>query len=287
MKTDDGRADRAAVRAETSSDAVRTASSQPPSFLPSLNTRTVLMQGYGGDEVEAYLACPASNRTRAGVIVIHPVFGYSRATIGSVVRLAWLGYDTICPNLFWREAPGAAPCAASAMARLNGGVPDDRVIGDVEGARSYLRSLPSSNGKVGIVGFGAGAREAVLAACNVDFDAAVDCYGEFIVGPQPDGMFPIQTASIVEHLPKLRAPLLGLFGKEDTSPDREQVAELAQILDEEDKPHEFHSYDHAGHGFLSLDHATYRPYAANDAWDRIAAFLALHLGSDSGSQKGP
>jgi dienelactone hydrolase len=57
-----------------------------------------------------------------------------------------------------------------------------------------------------------------------------------------------------------------------------QVAELDEILSEEDKPHEFHSYDHAGHDFFAVDQPSYRVAAANDGWERIAAFYANHLG---------
>jgi carboxymethylenebutenolidase len=57
-------------------------------------------------------------------------------------------------------------------------VPDEWLIEDVAAATDYLRSLTTSNGRVGVIGYGAGGRQAVLAARNVDFDAAVDCYGE-------------------------------------------------------------------------------------------------------------
>jgi carboxymethylenebutenolidase len=245
----------------------------------SLSTQTVRIEGYGGDEIEAYLARPHRAGSRAGMVVVHGMFGYDSAAIESVVRLAWLGYDAVCPNLFWREAPSAPARDGSDIARLNGGVPDERVIDDIAGARTYLRSLTESNGRVGIIGFGAGAREAVLVACHVDFDAAVECYGEFIVGEPPDGMFPFQTTNIVRDLPMLRVPLLGLFGKEGQYPSPAQVAELEEILDEEGKPHEFHSYEHAGHGFMSPDHSTYRVSVANDAWERITAFLSRYLGA--------
>jgi carboxymethylenebutenolidase len=66
----------------------------------------------------------------------------------------------------------------SVTARANGGVPDEWLIEDVAAATDYLRSLTTSNGRVGVIGYGAGGRQAVLAARNVDFDAAVDCYGE-------------------------------------------------------------------------------------------------------------
>ena len=243
----------------------------------SLCAETVLIGGAGGDEVEAYLARPAGDAPRGGVVVIHHMPGYDRATKEIVRRFAELGYDAICPNLYWREAPGAAPDDAAATARANGGVPDERLIGDVGGATAYLRSLPSSNAKVGVIGYCSGGRQAVLAACNLELDAAVDCYGAFVVGTPPEG-FPLRVTNLVEQLPRLGAPLLGLFGKEDSHPSPEQVAELDQILTADNKPHEFHSYDDAGHAFFAVDRPSYRVAAANDGWERITTFYGSNLG---------
>ena len=65
--------------------------------------------------------------------------GYDRGSKEIVRRFAELGYDAIMPNLYWREAPGAAPDDAAATARAQGGVPDARLVGDVGGAAAHLR----------------------------------------------------------------------------------------------------------------------------------------------------
>jgi carboxymethylenebutenolidase len=243
----------------------------------SLSAHPVRITGHGGDEVEAYLARPEGDGPRGGVVVIHHMPGFDRATKEITRRFAELGYDAICPNLYTREAPGAAPDDAAATARANGGVPDERLIGDVGGAAAHLRSLPTSNGKVGVIGYCSGGRQSVLAACNLDLDAAVDCYGAFVIGTPPEG-FPLQVANLVDQLPNLRPPLLGLFGKEDSYPSPEQVAELDEILTANNKPHEFHSYDDTGHAFFAVDRPAYRVAAANDGWEKIATFYATNLG---------
>src|SRR5271170_5553869 len=203
----------------------------------SMQTETIEITGYEDDPIEAYLARPAGGGPRGGVVVIHHMPGYDRGTKEIVRRFAEIGYDAICPNLYWREAPGAAPDDAAATARAAGGVPDARLLGDVQGAAVYLRSLPTSNGKVGVIGYCSGGRQSVLAACHLDLDAAVDCYGAFVVGTPPDG-FPLQVANLVDQLPNLRAPLLGLFGNEDQYPSPEQVDELEEILKADGKPYE-------------------------------------------------
>ena len=241
-----------------------------------MTTQTILFDGYGSDEVEAYLAVPSERGPRGGVIVLHHMPGWDRGTKEITRRFAEMGYDAVCPNLYWREAPGASPDDAAAAARARGGVPDERLVGDLAGAAAHLRSLPSSNGRVGVIGYCSGGRQAVLAACNVDVDAAVDCYGAFVVGEPPEG-YPVQVTNLVEQLPALRCPLLGLFGNDDAYPSPEQVDELDRILTELGKPHEFHRYDGAGHAFFAADRPAYRPEAANDGWQRIAAFCAAHL----------
>ncbi|MCF1812906.1 dienelactone hydrolase family protein, partial [Mycobacterium intracellulare] len=147
---------------------------------------------------------------------------------------------------------------------------------DVAGAVEQLRSLPGANGKFGVIGHCSGGRHAYLAACSLPFDAAVDCYGAFIVEDPPEGM-PKTMKPILELAAKLSCPLLGLFGLDDRFPAPAVVAALDAELDKFNKPHEFHSYEGAGHSFFSVDRPAYRPEAAVDGWRRIDEFFATHL----------
>ena len=196
-----------------------------------------------------------------------------------VRRFAELGYDAICPNLHWRAAPNAAPDDAAAASRAKGGVSDEQLIGDVNGAVTALRALPTANGKVATIGYCSGGRQSVLAACNLDLDAAVDCYGAFVVG-EPPADFPVKTMTGIEPLlPDLSCPLLGLFGKEDRTPSPADVETLTRLLDQHGKDFTPVSYDDAGHAFFSVDRPSYRVAAANDGWERVEAFFGRHLAS--------
>jgi carboxymethylenebutenolidase len=242
----------------------------------SLSAYTVSISGHQDDQIEAYLARPSDEGTRGGVVVIHHLPGYDRATKEITRRFAELGYDAICPNLYSREAPGAAPDDAAATARANGGVPDDRLVGDVGGAATYLRSLSSSNGKVGTIGYCSGGRQSVLAACSLPIDAAVDCYGAYVVGDSPEG-FPLRLTGLEAKLPHLACPLLGLFGLDDQHPSPAQVARLGELLAEFGKQFEAHSYEDTGHAFFAPDRPSYRVAAALDGWERITTFYGRHL----------
>jgi carboxymethylenebutenolidase len=245
----------------------------------SLRAETISVSGHGGDEIEAYLAQPIDDGGPfGGVVVIHHMPGYDQGTKEITRKFAAHGYLAVCPNLYSREAPGAPPDDAAAVARSLGGVPDDRLVGDVRGCVSLLKSLGTSNGRVATIGYCSGGRQSFLAACSLPLEAAVDCYGAFVVGTPPEGM-PLKVGPIVHMAKDLSCPLLGLFGADDQHPSPGEVAELEEALKQAGKNYEFHSYEGAGHAFFSTDRPSYRPEAANDGWQRVWSFFGRYLGS--------
>ncbi len=243
-----------------------------------MRAETVQIAGHDGDMIEAYLAQPLDREPTGGVVIIHHMPGYDEATKEITRTFAVHGYLALCPNLYFREAPGASPDDAAATARAQGGVPDVRLLGDVGGAAAHLRSLGTSNSKVATIGYCSGGRQSFLAACSLDLDAAVDCYGAFVIGPPPDG-FPLTVEPIAHLAPDLSCPLLGLFGADDQYPSTEEVAELERILTEAGKEFEFHTYEGAGHAFFSVNRPSYRPEAAMEGWQRIWEFFGRYLAS--------
>ncbi|MDT7614131.1 MAG: carboxymethylenebutenolidase [Pseudonocardiales bacterium] len=241
-----------------------------------ITAETITISGHGDDQIEAYLARPLDPTPRGGVVVIHHMPGYDQATKEMVRKFAVNGYAALCPNLYSREAPGASPDDAAAFVRANGGVPDERLVGDVAGAAAHLRSLDGANGKIGVIGHCSGGRQTFLSACSLEVDAAVDCYGAFIVNEVPPA-FPISMKPIIGLAPDLSCPLLGLFGEDDKNPAPDETAALSAELERLGKPHEFHTYPGAGHSFFAVDRPAYRVEAAVDGWQRIFTFFGTHL----------
>ena len=244
-----------------------------------MRAETIEITGHGGDRIEAYLAQPTDAPPTGGVVVIHHMPGYDEGTKEITRKFAAHGYLALCPNLYTREAPGASPDDAAAAARARGGVPDDRLVGDLGGAVAHLRALDSSNGKVATIGYCSGGRQSFLAACTLDLDAAVDCYGAFVVAPPPEGL-PLEVEPIVHLAPQLSCPLLGLFGADDQYPTTDEVAQLERALAEAGKTFEFHIYEGAGHAFFATDRPSYRPEAAGEGWQRIWEFFDRYLTAD-------
>jgi carboxymethylenebutenolidase len=241
-----------------------------------IQAESITITGHGSDPIEAYSARPLDRGPVGGVVVIHHMPGYDQGTKSIARTFAAHGYNAVMPNLHWRDAPGASPDDAAAASRASGGVPDERLVGDVAGGIAYLKGLTNSNGRVATIGYCSGGRQSFLAACSLELDAAVDCYGAFVVGNPPEGM-PLKVTPLLQLAPNLSCPLLGLFGAEDSHPSPEQAAELEAELTRLGKPHDFHSYENAGHGFFAFDRPSYRVEAANQGWQDIWDFFGKNL----------
>jgi carboxymethylenebutenolidase len=237
---------------------------------------TIKIDGHDGDEIAAYLARPLQPAPVPGVLVIHHMPGWDEGSKEICRKFAVHGYSAICPHLHYREGPSSSPDDAAAASRAAGGVPDERFLGDADASIRHLRALSNSNGKVGVIGYCSGGRQSFLTAISLPVDAAVDCYGAFVVGTPPEG-FPLQVSPLIDRAKDLRCPLLGLFGADDSFPSPEHVAELEKTLKDLGKTYEGHTYENTGHSFFSVDRTAYRPESANDGWERIFDFYGRYL----------
>ena len=240
---------------------------------------SVTITGHNGDEIEAYSARTLQAGPVGGVVVIHHLPGYDRQTKEFARAFAAGGLNAVMPNLYHREAPGAAP------GRRHGGGPgvgrdprprpaDRRRGGGRGGLPARAEQLQRQGRRDRPL---LGRRQSFLAAVSLPLDAAVDCYGGFVVETPPEGHPLHGSPALVERAADLSCPLLGLFGADDQHPSPEHVAELENALKAHGKTYEFHSYDGAGHAFLQVDRPSYRPEAAVDAWQHIWDFFGRFL----------
>lgn len=237
---------------------------------------TITINGHQVESINAYLARPLGAGPFPGVVLIHHMPGWDEWYRETARKFAHHGYVAISPNLYYRFGHGT-PDDVAAKARASGGVPDDQVVGDVEGAIQYLRKLPYSNGRVGVFGTCSGGRQTVLAASKLkDIHAAVDCWGGRVVMSQNE-LTPQQPVAPIDYTKDLACPLLGLFGEDDQSPPPSQVEQHEQELRKWGKDYEFHMYANAGHGFFYYDRSAYRQEAAVDGWNKLFDFFERHL----------
>jgi carboxymethylenebutenolidase len=232
----------------------------------------------GGDEIHAYVARPTGDGPAPGIVAVHHLPGWDEFYREFCDRLARHGYTVICPDLYCRFGHGT-PDDVAATARSKGGAVDATVVADCAAALAWLKALPSSNGRVGIIGSCSGGRHALLAASRVPgFDAVVDLWGGGVIAPKEE-LSPSRPVAPIDYTADLAAPLLGIFGNDDSHPSPEQVDQHEAELKRHGKAYEFHRYDGAGHGFFYYHWPIYRPEQAMDGWEKVYAFFGSHLSS--------
>jgi carboxymethylenebutenolidase len=232
--------------------------------------------GGHGDEIHAYVARPAGDGPAPGIVAVHHMPGWDEFYREFSERLARHGYRVICPDLYCRFGHGT-PDDVAALARSRRGVRDDSVVADCEAALRWLKSLPDSNGRAGIIGTCSGGRHALLAASRAaGFDAVADLWGGGVVMTEKE-LSAARPAAPIGYTGSLTAPLLGLFGNDDQHPSPGQVDLHEAELKRHGKTYEFHRYDGASHGFFYYHTPMYRPGAAMDGWAKVFAFFSRYL----------
>ena len=237
---------------------------------------TVTMSGYKDERIHAYLSRPLGAGPYPGVILIPHMPGWDELHREVARRFTQHGYLAVCPNIYERFGHGV-PGEIAAKARQAGGVPDDSVMGDCEGALNFLAALPYSNGRGGVIGMCSGGRHAFLAGCRVPgLCAAADCWGGRVMMAKEE-FSPAQPVAPIDLTAGLGCPLLGVFGNDDKFPTPEQVNRHEAELKKYGKEYEFHRYDGAGHAMWNYGGDSYRPAQAMDSWEKVFAFFEKHL----------
>jgi carboxymethylenebutenolidase len=242
----------------------------------------VTFAGADGDQVTGYLARPAEPDPagHAAMIVIQEAMGVNDHIRDMTNRFANLGYVALAVDLYTREGGPPAMEMKAMMERLFG-MPDARVLGDLEAGAGLLRSRDDVTGKIGCIGFCMGGRYTLLFAGSSDcLDAAVDCWGGFIDKATPEERSsPERPTPPLELAEKLSCPLLAAVGAEDQNPSPELAEQLREHAAKSGQPVKVDVYAGAGHAFLADYRPTYRPEPASRLWAEIVPFLQRHLGA--------
>jgi carboxymethylenebutenolidase len=241
-----------------------------------LSAEVITYPGGYGDDIHAYVVRPAGDAPLPGIVAVHHLPGWDEFFREFSDRLARHGYTVICPDLYCRFGHGT-PDDVAAGVRSQGGVRDDSVVADCGAALRWLKALPASNGKVGIIGTCSGGRHALLVASRVPgFDAVADLWGGGVIASQEE-LSEARPVAVIDYTADLAAPLLGIFGNDDSHPSPAQVDQHEAELERHGKAFDFYRYDGAGHGFFYYHTPMYRPEAAMDGWEKVFGFFGREL----------
>jgi carboxymethylenebutenolidase len=206
-----------------------------------------------------------------GLLLVHDVLGLSDDVSAISRRLAGDGFVVSVPGYFGEGR--LVPCVVRAMRTLRRG--HGPHFARLQAAWDHLRSLPEVDpDRIGVVGFCLGGGFALLWGARADATAVACFYGD--VPRDPDAL---------RGLP----PCVAGYGGRDLVFAR-QGRRLRSHLERLGVEHDVVEYPAAGHAYLNRhDHllmrlsgwgptrAGYDPAAAEDSWQRMLSFFAVHL----------
>lgn len=225
-----------------------------------------------GFKVPAYRAAPAGRKDLPVVLVVQEIFGVHEYIADTCRRFARAGYLAIAPQLYARQGD---PSQYSEMARLMSEVvskvPDAQVMADLDGAVQWAAAHGGDAARVAITGFCWGGRITWLYAAQGPVKAGVAWYGR-LVG-NAGALTPQQPIDIA---PLLKAPVLGLYGGQDSGIPLETIDKMKAALASGSaaaKASEFVVYPDAPHAFHADYRPSYRQGPAEDGWKRTLAWF--------------
>jgi carboxymethylenebutenolidase len=205
----------------------------------------------------AYLSLPEhGNPPFPGVVVIHEWWGLNDHIRHWTDRLAEDGYAAIAVDLYG----GKVATNGDAAMEMMHSVDQQKSIAILEEANAFLESDPRvAAPRTASLGWCMGGGWSLqLALADPKVDAVVMYYGHTEEDPA--------------KLQAIAGPLLGIFGKQDTSIPPESVAKFDAALTAAGVKHEFFSYD-APHAFANPSTPRYDEASASDAWSHVRVFL--------------
>ena len=228
------------------------------------------------DQANGYLVYPsASNENKTGnnngtlpaVVMIHENKGLNDHIKNMANLLARNGYVVLAVDLF----KGEVTTDRNRSSELTQYIRDnpDIATANLQSAVKYLASLPNVNAeKIASLGWCFGGAQSLQLALNSQdhpLAATVIYYGRLITDNAT--------------LAKIKWPVLGIFGDQDSSIPVDTVKAFESALNSNNIQNEIYIFKGVGHAFANPSGDNYAPTETKDAWDKTLSFLDKHLRS--------
>ena len=230
----------------------------------------------GDFKMPAYRAAPAGRSGLPVVLVVSEIFGVHEHIADVARRFARAGYFAVAPELFVRQGDAQAYGEiAKLIAEVVSQVPDAQVMDDLDATLAWSKAQGAHTARAGVTGFCWGGRLTwMYAAHNPALKAGVAWYGRLAGAATP-----LNPRNPTDLAAQLRAPVLGLYGGQDSGIPLESVAQMRGALaagSAAAKKSEIVVYPDAPHAFHADYRPSYRKDAAVDGWRRCLAWLEAH-----------
>ena len=225
-----------------------------------------------GGDMPVYYARPANVANPPVVLVAMEIFGLHEWVKDITRRMAHLGAFAIAPDYYFRM--GVNLLEITEIPKLISIVnkkPDAELFADLDATAAWAKSQGGDTNRLGIIGFCRGGRTVwEYASHNPSLKAGAAFYGPPKDPPTQSAVWP---KSPLQLAGEMKAPVIGLYGAEDTGIPVADVDALRDALKAANKPAEFHIYPGAPHGFEADYRGSYRKEAAEDAWKQMQAWF--------------
>ncbi len=222
-------------------------------------------------EIPAYRAMPEKGGPFPVVLVVQEIFGVHEHIRDLCRRFAKEGYLAVAPELYARQGdPSKYTDWKQLYADIVMKVPDAQVMSDLDATVAWAGHSGSGDvQRVGVTGFCWGGRIVWLyAAHSEQLRAGVAWYGRLAGEPTPlQPKYPIDIAGT------LHAPVLGLYGGQDTGIPLADVEKMRAALAAAKSPSEIVVFPEAPHGFNADYRPSYRAEDAREAWKQCLAWF--------------
>ena len=236
----------------------------------------------GDFKLPAYRAMPAGTSAAAAarlpvVLVVSEIFGVHEHIADVARRFARLGYLAIAPEMFVRQGDAQAYGEVSKLiAEVINKVPDAQVMADLDACVAWAGAHGGDTTRLGVTGFCWGGRITwMYSAHNPAVKAGVAWYGQLLGVPNA-----LKPANPIDKVEQLNAPVLGLYGGQDTGIPLAAVEQMKAALAGAARPaaqqSQFVVYPDAPHAFHADYRPSYRRDAAQDGWQRCVAWFKAH-----------
>ncbi|HLG64709.1 MAG TPA: dienelactone hydrolase family protein [Ktedonosporobacter sp.] len=216
-----------------------------------------------GNGAYAFVAQPDDDAKHPGVVLIQEWWGIEPHILDLANKLATEGFVVAVPDLYHGKVATEPNDAMRMIMMIRSNV--DRAAQEVIGALNTVKAMPNVEPKkLGLIGFCVGGFMTYTVASRYpDLAAVVPFYGGGY-DPTP------------EEVAKVNAPVLAVYGSQDSGIPMEQVEKVERLYKQAGKDITVKVYD-AGHAFLNPEHGMGNEQAAAEAWPLAVNFLKEKL----------